>query len=246
MNAKTPPNTRIYAIGDIHGMAQKLTALHAQIQIDAANFNGQKILIHMGDYIDRGLHSKQVLEILSTQPQQKEWQGWKIINILGNHEFGCLTFINAPEKLKEWMTTWGGATMLQSYGVPIAASTSPTQARDGLLARLPAHHLNFLKKLSLYHTEEDYAFVHAGVKKGTLLAHQNEWDLLFIREDDAISPFHPDIPHELPYRIVYGHRPKTEPLVTLDRICIDTGAYKPNGKLTAVVLENDTERFLTA
>ncbi len=244
--AKTPKNTRIYAIGDIHGMAEKLSNLHAQIQTDAANFNGQKILIHMGDYIDRGRQSKQVLEILSTLNTQPNWQNWRIVNILGNHEFGCLTFIKNPEKLKEWVSTWGGETMLQSYGIPVAHSASATKMRDMLLYKMPEHHLIFLQNLPIYHTEEDYAFVHAGVKKGIPLAKQNNWDMLFIREDDDVSPFTPEVSHELPYRIVYGHRPKQEPLVTPDRICIDTGAYKLGGKLTAVALEDDTTRFLQA
>lgn len=236
--AQTPPNTRIYAIGDIHGMADKLTDLLHKIQADAQTYTGKKVLIFLGDYIDRGLKSRETLEMISTL----NWPNWKKICLMGNHEFGCLTFLNAPDSLPQWASDWGGATMLQSYRVPVAHSSKPQDLATKLTAQMPEHHLIFLKNLPLTHIEGDYLFVHAGVKNHTPLEEQENWDLMFIREPE----FDPRIPHNLPYKVVYGHRPKEDPLNTQDRICIDTGAYKPNGKLTAAILEDDSIRFLQA
>jgi len=64
INPHIPDNQRIYCVGDIHGCADLLQQLHEKILSDASNYNGKKTIIYLGDYIDRGEQSQQVIEML--------------------------------------------------------------------------------------------------------------------------------------------------------------------------------------
>ncbi|RUU68424.1 serine/threonine protein phosphatase, partial [Mesorhizobium sp. M2C.T.Ca.TU.009.01.2.1] len=57
-------DTVVYAIGDVHGCLDELRALEGKIQLDAQRFRGRKIIIMLGDYIDRGPHSRRVIDHL--------------------------------------------------------------------------------------------------------------------------------------------------------------------------------------
>ncbi len=233
--ARVPDNCRVYAIGDIHGRADLLGRLHDQIEADAGTAPGaRKILIYLGDYIDRGPEAFTVVDGLVHRPLA----GFDIIHLKGNHEDFLLRFLDDAGLADIWLANGGGAT-LRSYG----AGDGRAEAAEGeflrraLAMRLPADHLAFYRKLRLSHVEGDYAFVHAGVRPGTLLAQQHDEDLMWIRHAFLESP------DDFGKTIVHGHTVEREPAQHANRIGIDTGAYFTDC-LTCLVLEGAARRFL--
>ena len=143
---RIPDNTRVYCIGDIHGRADLLAALHEQIIADSVAYNGQKMLIYLGDYIDRGLHSKDVLDLLIDKPLE----GYQSIYLRGNHEQVLLDFLNIdPDIVIQWFSFGGQATFL-SYGVSVAGipfGEQIYQLQSDLAAKIPEKHLSFYQQL---------------------------------------------------------------------------------------------------
>ena len=84
-----PKNHRVYCIGDIHGRLDLLLAVHQKIAVDAAHFNGIKILVYLGDYIDRGDQSRQVIDCLL----ENNFPDFQKVFLLGNHEQVLLQFL---------------------------------------------------------------------------------------------------------------------------------------------------------
>ncbi|MSO54039.1 MAG: hypothetical protein EXQ90_02735 [Rhodospirillales bacterium] len=112
-----------------------------------------------------------------------------------------------------------------------------TELRHRFRNALPSRHFEFFRNLALRHEVGDYLFVHAGVRPGVALDKQREVDLLwirdeFLRSDDPFGKI-----------VVHGHTIHPEPEVRSSRIGIDTGAFAP-GRLTALVLDGTTQRFL--
>lgn len=230
-----PEGRRVYCIGDIHGRLDLLEELHEMIRLDSAGFEGSKGVVYLGDYIDRGSQSKQVMDLLIEQPLS----GFDAINLLGNHEQTMLDFLEHPEEAAAWLN-FGGQVTLLSYGVGLGwihMSQQVHELRDGLEDKLPQSHLDFLSSCRLTHTEGSYCFVHAGIRPGLPLEEQNPQDLLWIRDEFIGSrASHSHI-------IVHGHSITAEVEWQPNRIGIDTGAYN-TGLLTCLVLEGEDQRLL--
>ena len=229
------PGRRIYAIGDVHGCASRLAGLHRKIAADLrGNPAHQPLLIHIGDYIDRGPDSAAVVRTLATGPVLP---GVQTVNLRGNHEQMMLDALTGdPEAVHNWLDNSAQAT-LRSWG------TSAAQPVAEWRAALTHEDTAFLTNLPLYHQVDGYVFVHAGLRPGVSLAAQSEEDLLWIREEFLkwLGPYLPDQPTAA---VVHGHTPEVRPTVTHRRIGIDTGAVK-GGALTCAVLEGRTVRFLS-
>jgi serine/threonine protein phosphatase 1 len=226
-----PPGLRVYAIGEVHGCNDRLGALHAQIAADARARPAEEIvLVHLGDYVDRGEDSAGVLERLLGPPPVP---GAEVVNLLGNHEVMMLDACD-PRSPAGAMPFWlenGGAETLASYRTG-PEDPVPWEA-------IPREHLALLRGCALRWAAGDYLFVHAGVRPGVPLDRQDPFDLLWIRE-----PFL-SFEGDLPQIIVHGHTPAAAPAVRPHRIGIDTGACF-GGPLSCVVLEGQRLRFLTA
>jgi len=230
-----PQGRRLYCVGDIHGRADLLRDLHAQIAADAAGFNGVKTLVYLGDYIDRGEQSKEVVDLLLEQTLQD----YETVHLLGNHEQTLLDFLDHPHAVMSWLI-YGGRATLYSYGVTVKHELNPQEleaVRDDLELRLPQSHLAFFQALKPFHVAGSYGFVHAGIRPGIPLQAQREEDLLWIREDFTES----SESHEL--IIVHGHTITAEVQCLPNRIGIDTGAFH-TGVLTCLVLEGAEQRLL--
>jgi serine/threonine protein phosphatase 1 len=235
--AAVPEGTRVYAIGDIHGSAHLLDALCERIADDAGHGGPErKVLVYLGDYVDRGLESPRVIDTLIAGPPP----GFEQVCLMGNHEEAMFGFLEDISVGPMWLRNGGGETLL-SYGVSLPNSGDVAArleaARQDLRARLPRAHLDFLRGLQLFHIEGDYLFVHAGVRPGVDLGDQHRNDLLWIREDFLRSNA------DLGHMVVHGHTIATDPQVRANRIGIDTGAYA-TGVLTCLVLEGTERRFL--
>ena len=234
--ANPPPDTRLYAIGDIHGRADLLARLHAAISDDAAAAREpRKVLIYLGDYVDRGADSAGVIEMLLDRPLP----GFETVHLMGNHEDLLLRFLQDPGIGRLWSMN-GGAETLESYGLDghlLADDRAGPALQAGLRARLPAAHLRFFQALAVMHIEGGCLFVHAGLRPGVPVDQQDAEDLLWIREPFLFS--HEDFG----YVVVHGHTPVEAPEAHFNRINVDTGAVWTD-RLTAVVLSGDRYAFL--
>ncbi len=229
--ASLPGGRRIYAIGDIHGCAERLFALHQAIAEDLARRPvAAPLLLHIGDYIDRGADSAAVIARLAAGPPLA---GVPTVNLLGNHE---QTMIDALSGDRAAGTDWlyqGGRPALESWGV------DPDSPRETWPAGVPAAHLAFVRGLTLSHQEGGYLFVHAGIRPGVPLDAQTKEDLLRIRQPFLFTDA------DVGAVIVHGHTPVKAPVVRRNRIAIDTGAVF-DGPLTCAVLEEQRIGFLSA
>lgn len=237
--ATVPDGRRVYAIGDIHGRADLLVRLLEELRRDAAQgeFEGRPILIFLGDYIDRGFQSRDVIDILLSE----QLSPFETYFLKGNHEAAMLQFLADPSIGPRW-AEFGGAETLVSYGVrPPRTRTAMEEwaiASDALNKAMPREHVNFLTNLDLSVRIGDYVFVHAGVRPGVPLDQQTEHDLLWIR-DEFLSDS-----RALGAVIVHGHTPTTSPHKDSRRIGVDTGAYL-SGRLTAARFEHDSVAFIS-
>ncbi len=231
-----PSGSRIYCIGDIHGRDDLLQQLHDKILEDAKNYIGRKTIIYLGDYIDRGEHSREVIDLLLTGMLP----GFEHIYLRGNHEQTLLDFLTLAEVGHGWFM-YGGLQTLASYGV--SYSKIPSSKNDlrvlqnALKEYIPPGHLDFLEKTRSCYQSGSYYFVHAGVNPRVSLDQQKIEDQLWIRDDF--------IEYAKPYEkiIVHGHTITDEPEFRPNRIGLDTGAYL-SGKLSCLVLENDTQHVI--
>jgi serine/threonine protein phosphatase 1 len=227
-----PENLRIYAIGDVHGRFDLLQAIVAKIKEDLRASPATTALeIFVGDYVDRGPQSCEVIEWLIEAPPL----GSERICLLGNHEDLVLEALADPSGLANWLYNGGDAT-LASYGV-IVSATSPGALHAAATAAIPASHRSFLAALPRTVEFGSYLFVHAGIDPHRPLEDQDPDDLVWIREpflDSAV---------DFGRIVVHGHTPVVEPDIRENRINIDTGAVF-TGHLTCLVLEGAARRLL--
>lgn len=235
---RVPDGLRVYAIGDIHGRLDLFESLVARIDADRADGPGEVEMVLLGDYVDRGPDSAALLDRLAGP--LPGWARWTVLR--GNHEQAMLDAIDGAggdRVLQLWLDN-GGREAVRSYGVASTiAYGDDLEAIAALLrARVPAHHLALLRGLKLTHRIGDYLFVHAGIRPGVPIEAQDERDLLWIRNEFlGCRDDHGCV-------VVHGHSITRDVDERDNRIGIDTGAYA-SGRLTALVLEGETRRYLS-
>ncbi|MCH2546365.1 MAG: metallophosphoesterase [Alphaproteobacteria bacterium] len=240
-----PGGTRIYAIGDIHGELNLLEQLQEKISTDLRNnpaISNVKI-IYLGDYINRGSDSRKTIDRLIANP----FANIDALYLMGNHEYALIKFLAGEMSYAEWIN-WGGDQTLISYGMDVISPYSDKDEIEALRLNfrktIPLSHYHFLSQLKPYQVEGDYVFVHAGMRPGVAIEDQELQDLILIRDDFLKKPVTSN------KIVIHGHTIFDTPRVRKTRkginsIGIDTGAHA-KGKLTAIVLENEDYRFITA
>lgn len=233
-----PAGHRVYAVGDVHGQDDLLARLIDQIEADiSARGAAQVTLVFLGDLIDRGPKSAEVVERLRTYRPV----GVRTEFLAGNHEEVMLRILNGEGHLiRDWLQ-YGGAQCVRSYGLSASrlGKMAPDQAVTKLRSAVPPEHRAFLASFADTFRAGDYLFVHAGIRPGVPLAEQAQADLRWIREPFLDHPTR----HEA--MVVHGHTVSNDIDERPGRIGIDTGAYI-RGVLTAVALEGDQRWFLQA
>ncbi|WP_269929799.1 metallophosphoesterase [Aminobacter sp. HY435] len=226
----------VYAIGDVHGCHSELVSLERKIVADAAARPGQKLIVMLGDYINRGPDSARVLDHLLAPPPE----GFYRICLCGNHEVQLLDYLDGNSPRDNWLGA-GARTTLFSYGVDIEYLRRLYGDGDRLDAHIrsaiPPEHVAFMRGLPIMAFSRRFAFVHAGIRPGVPLLEQDDLDLLYIRE-----PFFEGA-GRLDRWVVHGHTPVESPLMQGRRLAIDTGAYK-TGRLSAVRIAGKGGKFL--
>lgn len=233
-DASGPPDMRLYAIGDVHGRFDLLQDMHARIRDEIErDAPADWRLIHIGDYIDRGPQSREVVDrlvSLSAEP--------RVVSLLGNHDAGLLDFLARPEK-ESLFARHGGQQTAASYGVEadFSSESLAREAAAALRSAIPPAHLTFLATLPRSITFGDFFFCHAGIRPGVRLEDQNPEDLIWIRKVFLESPLlHPKV-------VVHGHTPTRVPDILPNRVNVDTGAWY-SGVLSALAVEGTTKRLL--
>jgi serine/threonine protein phosphatase 1 len=222
-----PVDELTYAIGDIHGCLDKLTALLDRCMQHA---DGRPAtLVFLGDYIDRGPDSAGVIGTIM-QLQAQPLAVAAVVALKGNHEAIAIEVIDGTARADFWLRE-GGAETLRSYGI-------------GAVSDLPPEHVAWLRALPLSHDDGLHFFVHAGIDPDTPYDAQKAHDLMWIRE-----PFLSDR-RDHGRLIVHGHTPQKTGIPDWrgNRLNVDTAAVY-GGPLTAAIFragERDPIGFLQA
>lgn len=201
-------SARTIAIGDIHGCSMALSSLLKAIEPTAAD-----TIVTLGDYVDRGIDSRGVLDLLINLEAR-----CRLVALLGNHEEMMLRARKGGAELETWLQ-FGGQATLASY-----------DDRERLRS-VSADHWRFLEKCALYHVAKTHFFVHANYEPNKpLMKDQNRRHLLWT----SLSEFTPG-PHPSGRIAVVGHTPQTDGnIFDLGHlICIDTACWS-GGWLTAL------------
>lgn len=228
----------VYVIGDIHGCFDQLMSLERKIYAERKSSNKEDLIITVGDYVDRGPRSADVIEHLLAPPQAN----FKRICLLGNHELAMQHYLENQLPLPSWLAMGGTQTLL-SYGIdPERLETIYGKRKlvdEKIRELVPETHKQFLKSLPILVQTKRFLFVHAGIRPDVKIENQVDFDLVTIREEFYKNADRSE------FIVVHGHTPVKSPQLKTNRINIDTGAYR-NGKLSAVKLNQDGLSFLSS
>ena len=232
---------QIFAVGDIHGCKDLLDNIHQKIIKASKDKKGEKLIIYIGDYIDRGPDIKGTIQtLIDFNPAN-----FKKIFLLGNHEQMLLEFISENKNNPfEWIYN-GGSETLESYGIDLSEHIDndmdlkiDIKIKKKFIQLLPSSHLNFFNQLVLNYTYDDYFFVHAGINPTIPIEMQEKETMIWTREEDFFKP-------TMKYEkiIVHGHTPKEKIEKFPYRINIDTGSFY-SGNLSCLLIENEKLSFI--
>jgi len=233
---QVPQDHRVYAVGDIHGRLDLLLELMDKIERDdAARPQAKTHIVFLGDLIDRGPSSAQVVDYLLHCRT-----GSAIFHfIAGNHEEALLDSVRGPHIGSEGWLSYGGCETLLSYGVGAGAiATGGILLDSEIQASIPADHVDFIAGFNDSVQIGDYLFVHAGIRPSVPLDQQSSHDMRWIREEFLGD----ESDHGVV--VVHGHTISEKPEFRANRIGIDTGAYR-TGVLTALGLEGSAQWLLS-
>ena len=226
------PGNQFYAVGDIHGRLDLLQALLVQLEPACP-------IVFVGDYIDRGAQSAQVLRYLhalSLSPDRK------VICLMGNHEEMLLQFLETPAYTNRLWLRNGGLQTLASFGVTgvdetIADEDAPTVA-DALRAAMGEDLILWLQSLPLTWSSGNVTAVHAALDPNRPLEHQHKQTCLWGHRQFGRSS------RDDGQWVIHGHTIQTSPRVASGVISIDTGAFM-TGRLTAAEVSPSGVRFVS-
>jgi serine/threonine protein phosphatase 1 len=221
-----------YAIADLHGRFDLLCRASDAIYDDAAG-KSHKLII-LGDFVDRGPNSRDIIEVLANPPASAG-RDWVVIQ--GNHEDIMLQAFADPARCLRWWIGNGGGQTLQSYGYQNGEYLRPLKT--------PQAHLDWLAGLPLYHEDARRIFVHAGVPPHQTLADAKkstlQWMLYPSDEHYSDAEIHDDAPHCSGKHIVHGHHQSAaHPLLKPHRTNLDSFAWR-TGRLAIGVFDDSQD-----
>ena len=199
-----------YAVADLHGRSDLLNAALAAIERHAPA-GGRRTVVFLGDYVDRGPGSRQILERLMAGPPT----GWSWICLKGNHEDMMVRASTGRAPLL-WWTRNGGDATLASFG-----------------GKVPDGTLSWADSLPSLHQDAFRIYVHAGVDEAVPLDQQSEETLLWVRHPESHVGGHGRL------HVVHGHTPFEDgPKLLRGRTNLDTLAWG-TGRLVVGVFRDD-------
>ncbi len=236
-DAPLAPDVPFYAVGDIHGCDSLLEKLFERFAQEA---HPTARLVCVGDYVDRGEESAQVLKRLHAM---QTGSGGMMVCLMGNHERMLLEFLDNPTKYGvRWLRN-GGLQTLASYRLPAVAESAGEAAwqdlRDRLKDQIGDEIENWLRSLPLHWQTGNVAVTHAGADPQLPIAGQDEKSLIWGR-----STFFEEVRRDGIW-VAHGHVITREAKAENGRIPLDTGAYA-TGRLTAALIEPDKLTYMSA
>lgn len=226
-------NSIIYAVGDVHGRSDLLSPLIDFVDKHSRKADREPRVYFLGDIVDRGHDSRGALEIV--RKTLEHWPGSRLI--LGNHEDMFLKVYQGPfdgRTISHWLGNGGQATIGSYVGPTIFYDLQDVAS---IAARFPEHFL-MMMEASMIETVGRYAFTHAGIDPRVPIDAQSDKDLMWIKEEflDHVGP--------LSHVIVHGHtvQDSLRPVVTENRISLDTGAYD-SGILSMAAIDPETDEI---
>jgi serine/threonine protein phosphatase 1 len=219
-----------YAIADVHGRADLLLPLSLACLKDATERGATARFVFLGDIIDRGPTSRECLDIVSELLCAHDGS----VCLRGNHEELALAVLSAEDPDSDDVERWldnGGFATLESYHSDPEIGLEMMRTLHGDHIRLMAGAVTSLESGGFF-------FAHAGVDPSRSLREQSDRDLMWIRK-----PFLHHVGH-LEQVVIHGHEVMGDlPVVTENRVSIDTGAYQ-SGRLTACAVDGGELRFM--
>jgi len=235
---------RIYSIGDIHGNYSTLMALWQKLIEEGPMDLYQDQIIFLGDYEDRGLDTKKVIQqLIDWQKEYNKSGEQHVVCLKGNHTDMLLDALNPLHPIYGDSEMWldqGGDETLKSYNPKLAKISKKAfrKARENPELYLDKEHVEWLRNLPLLLVNEDFAFVHGGLPSEPIevilqkLAQndsQTIHDLLWLRNSFIYSSF------DWGRRIIFAHTITDEPTVQVNKVGINT-LFSKTDKLTAIEL----------
>jgi serine/threonine protein phosphatase 1 len=201
-----------YVIPDIHGRDDLLSDALSGIAARSAGEAGR--IVTIGDYVDKGPQSREVIDRLSSGVDAR----WRLVTLKGNHDAMMVEALRDPAKMADWMAK-GGDAALASYG--------------GEAADVPPAHMAWLDQLVLMHLDAHRLYVHAGVDPEIPLDRQSEATLLWKRYPRGFPEGFGNL------HVVHGHDNFPDgPLLYEGRSNLDTQAWR-TGRLMVGVFDDD-------
>lgn len=222
----------IYAIGDVHGRTDLYDAMIEKIVEDGRAFAGTKLIVLLGDIVDRTTGSAGMIDrAMAPAPA-----GFQRVTLCGNHEDMMLKFIDEPGENKSWLD-FGGTETLLSYGLKPSEEgrfdQSVARLSQMMQAAIPEDHQTFLAQLPVGLVVGNYRFAHAFYDLAKPMEQQIPRNLMWGRPTDVEAHTGPEI-------LIHGHVITETPYVGRNRINVDTGAYT-GAPLTAVRISADQQ-----
>ena len=229
------PDEPLAIVGDVHGEISLLNVLIDKLQAQASDARW----VFVGDFIDRGDHSAQVLSRLRDLAQDRP----NTVFILGNHEEMMLSFLETPEDAGNRWMRHGGLQTMASFGTfRLQTQNTPEmliEARDKLMKCLPEGLVTWLSELPRYFISGNVAVVHAGADPRKPIPEQKPqaltWGHMRITQEARTDGLW----------VVHGHTIVDFPQESNGVISVDTGAYA-TGRLTAAIVRNGSVEFIQA
>jgi serine/threonine protein phosphatase 1 len=215
MIGKMKKSGKIICVGDIHGELGKLKRLFSKFVI-----NEDDEIVFLGDYIDRGSNPRGVIDFVINLQKK-----YNVVCLLANHERFATESIANPNSpiVNSWVQN-GGTSTMANY--------------NWNLDELDHVHGDWLRSLKLIHETEDHIFVHGYLRHDKDVDEQDEDSCLWGRFD-AIRP------HKSGKTVVVGHTVQYGGHTDLGyKVCIDTGSFKPEGYITAMIIDGNKTRFV--
>lgn len=225
---------RILAVGDVHGMYEKLITLMEKIQFNPA----EDLLMFLGDYIDRG---SQPLECLDYVKALSITHPGRVVPLLGNHEVMCLNYYRYKEQSRSFMMDGLDYEMAHVW---LDNGGDKTKRQFKKLKRPELQkRLRWMRMLSNHYQVDKFYFCHAGIQPFIPLDRQREGDLLWMREgffelyDGRVGTIvigHTPVQELKRKHWTDGQPPTTPQFLDNNIIMCDTGAFMEGGKLSCV------------
>lgn len=231
------PERPFVAVGDVHGRADLLLALDRQIAARCADWP----VVLLGDYIDRGEQSREVLDLLMTVSESGTPP---VTCLMGNHERMLLDFLDFPERCgPRWLRN-GGLQTLASFGISPSGGTQAEAAaletlRDCLADAMGDAMIAWLRARPLYWRSGNVWAVHAAADPDLPIPGQPRETLIWGHADFLRRP-RPD-----GHWVAHGHSIVDTPEVRDGRIALDTGAYATGRLTAAAIAAGDVSFFQT-